>query len=526
MYSILIVDDEKIVKLAIKSMINWADSGFQLLGTASDGSRALEICEKTRPDIIITDLKMPHMDGIELIKKLKDTNYDGEILVLSNYNDFELVREAMKYGAHDYILKVTVSSEEFMRVLYEIKEKLDSRRGKEAVPQISMKDIEFERYNCLYKLWFGPENEAAAQTGAVSGMFASGRNECIQVFVVRCGDQAALEKTGQKVGEIIKNIAGNIFNKSNWISALDFENNSALVAVNFPTDEVKISPQETAQRIKDITYMYFNLKIGVIYGAFARDAQSLINEAGRSKRACELMFYESISDVCTDNKSIPDDNEQYVKELALSSADRIFNEVAGGNVEGILKTLESIIKAGEETLLNPFRLKKIIKRVLRDAEKRLMNLGICNEEIFDEYNTDEDVIFTAESEEALKLVLKNIFETAVQSIKTRKTYRKEIHEALKYIEDNIYRKITVPEVARRVNLTDTYLCRVFKSDVGKSMIDYINELKLKKAYELLISKNFLIKEAASAVGINDQFYFNRLFKKYFGITPKDIKHKN
>ncbi len=526
MYSILIVDDEKIVKLAIKSMINWADSGFELLGTAADGSRALEICEKTRPDIIITDLKMPHMDGIELIKKLKDMNYDGEILVLSNYNDFELVREAMKYGAHDYILKVTVSSEEFMRVLYEIKEKLDSKRGRAAAPKISVKDSEVERINCLNNLWSRPESGAGVKSEMVSGMFAAGQRECIQVFIVRCRDREAIEKTGQKFGEIIENIAGNIFNKSNWISALELENKSALVAVNFKMEEVKISPRETAERIRDITYMYFNLKIGVIYGAFTRDGESMINEVCRSKRAWELMFYESINEVCTANESIPGDNEQYVKELAASSADRIFNEIATGNVEGIMEIFDCIIKAGEETLLNPFRLKKIIKRTLRELEKRLMNLGMCNEEVFDEYNTDEDVIFTAESEGALRLVLKNILETAIRSIKSQNTYRKETHEALKYIEANIYRKITVPEVAKRVNLTDTYLCRVFKSDVGKSMIDYINELKLKRAYELLVSKNFLIKEAAAAVGINDQFYFNRLFKKYFGITPKEIKHRN
>ena len=117
MYSVLIVDDEKISRVAFRNMLDWAASGFDLVGTASDGIEALSMIERFEPDIVITDLVMPRMNGIELIKKLKKMEYDGKIIVISNYQEFELVREALKLGAMDYLLKTEIKKEKLSDLL-------------------------------------------------------------------------------------------------------------------------------------------------------------------------------------------------------------------------------------------------------------------------------------------------------------------------------------------------------------------------------------------------------------------------
>ena len=127
MYSILIVDDEPIVKIALRSILPWEEHGFSICGTASNGLEALPLIEQHHPDVIITDLKMPGMDGLELIRTLKEKNCPGEILVLSNYEDFDSVRSALLLGAADYLLKIKIQPDTLLACLNKTVEKLKDK---------------------------------------------------------------------------------------------------------------------------------------------------------------------------------------------------------------------------------------------------------------------------------------------------------------------------------------------------------------------------------------------------------------
>jgi len=108
MFKVIIADDEKIVRIAMRNIIDWESHGFNIVGLAQDGSEVINILNEKGADLIITDLKMKGLNGIELIHKLKEENFRGKILVLSNHGEYELVREAMKKGADDYLLKITL----------------------------------------------------------------------------------------------------------------------------------------------------------------------------------------------------------------------------------------------------------------------------------------------------------------------------------------------------------------------------------------------------------------------------------
>ena len=114
---VLIVEDEYITRNFLSSIINWEEHDMTLVSLAKDGLEALNIIKKENIDIVITDLKMPKMDGNVLIKNLKEIKFKGKIIVLSNYDDFSFVKEAMKNGAYEYILKVTISKNELLEIL-------------------------------------------------------------------------------------------------------------------------------------------------------------------------------------------------------------------------------------------------------------------------------------------------------------------------------------------------------------------------------------------------------------------------
>lgn len=107
----LIVDDEALVRIGLKSIVNWADEGFDCVLEAGNGIEALSLVQKETPDLIITDIKMPEMNGLELIEALREEQNGASIIVLSSYGDFEFVRQAMKLGATDYILKLQMTEE-------------------------------------------------------------------------------------------------------------------------------------------------------------------------------------------------------------------------------------------------------------------------------------------------------------------------------------------------------------------------------------------------------------------------------
>ncbi|MEG0687923.1 MAG: response regulator, partial [Hungatella sp.] len=128
MYQVLIVDDEEIIKIGLRSIINWEQYGFNIVGTAENGQQALDTAKKIRPDVIITDLYMPIMDGFELIERLKKNGLECEIIVLSNYGDIENVKKAIKMGAEDYILKVSYDQKKFAVLLESLSEKLSRKK--------------------------------------------------------------------------------------------------------------------------------------------------------------------------------------------------------------------------------------------------------------------------------------------------------------------------------------------------------------------------------------------------------------
>ena len=138
MFKVMIVDDEVLVRVGLKTTIDWEAIGFTIVSEAANGEQAYENYLKYRPDVIITDIKMPKQDGIWLVEKIRKEDADARILVLTCYDEFTFVRKALKAGANDYILKSEIEDEELIRLMLSLKEKMDLQvkadREKEARP--------------------------------------------------------------------------------------------------------------------------------------------------------------------------------------------------------------------------------------------------------------------------------------------------------------------------------------------------------------------------------------------------------
>lgn len=143
MITVLIADDEPLVRAGIKAVLPWNKYGFNVIAEASDGKEAYDKILKLKPDILITDIKMPGIDGIALLKRLKQEKIAIQSLVLSCFDEFELVREALKYGAHDYILKLSIDPDKLLEVLMEMKEVVSDLPEKEVSFSLNTDDLKY-----------------------------------------------------------------------------------------------------------------------------------------------------------------------------------------------------------------------------------------------------------------------------------------------------------------------------------------------------------------------------------------------
>lgn len=436
MYKVLIVDDELIVRHAVKTLIHWEGSPFEYAGSCSNGRTALELIAQTDIDIVITDIKMPDMDGIALIKQLRADQYHGEILVLSNYNDFELVREALKHSAHDYMLKLTLQTDNFMQVLEEMAAKIDQ---KEPVLQkntsLSIADpVEYSDFqqqlleicgidhSAIQLLQRAEINTQSSASSDSSYRPLDIERQLLFLFAVNIEQANAndnLLNAAQRLKSALSGLTDELFSNSHHVMLAELTNHQFIVGVTCEKSSSLISANPSswsetiAQRLISLSNMYYNIPLQIVY------------------------------------------------------------TIGASNEHELRQHIQYCLNIEESTL--PLAIKPTPHRLSPS-------------------HSDHKAMI-----------------------------RPEVQKVIDYLQTHYAERIHLSEIAAYVNLSEPYLCQVFKVEIGQSILTYLNDIRMNHAYQMLSSGQWLVKQVALEVGIHDPFYFNRLFKKRYGISPKQIK---
>lgn len=529
MHKIMIVDDEMIVRHAVQSLILWEEGGFEYGGSAANGQAALELLERTKPDIIITDIKMPDMDGLELIRELAERGFEGEILVLSNYNDFELVREALRCGAHDYMLKLTLKTEQFMKTLGEMAEKLESRRSKNPMAKSQGergKNSEDQLKEWLEKVAGGDQSKARDESAALEPLerkwmesLAGMRLFSFAFAVQDDGEEGSIQD--RNYSDILGKTAEGLFPGNRHMAIIrTHERHYALVAV-CPASANLPEPSEIASRMARLARFYYNVVVTVAWGRPLSSPERLSDQLHHNRRALSLGFYSCYREAGIAGE--PVENEHH--ELFRSAESRLrdsLRKTGGSAIELWMEHAIQLVDISAELKIEPRVLKRGITGTI---------WGVANSAVFKlEGSWDEkpwiEKMETSDSDSALKVLLGDMvheMNEALEQTARLGGMREEIRHAVSYLEKHYAERVFISDVASQVGLSEPYLCQLFKAETGVSILTMLNDIRMAKARELLASGNYLIKQAAIEVGIPDPFYFNRLFKKKYGVSPKNIK---
>jgi len=507
---ILIVDDEPLFRIGIKSSVKWEQYGVEIVGEAEDGEKAIKLITALRPDVVILDIKMPRKDGIEVLKELKEKGIKTKVIMLSSFDDFNLVKEAMKLGAVDYFHKPSISETQIVDILSKIKLELDTN-VQHAESESSMKDN--HKDIILRDILYGKIDE-------ISSTRLKKGNNYVVLFTVAKYKQI-IKRYNESNASILPNSIFNIVNelitKESEVEFLSLnENLYALLISNHKTKSEQAAYEQLnkfLQMTKDALKRFLN--IGVVFGISEvfQSCEGFSRGLEQAQIALEKKFYhpEESFFYCNHKKNKAD-LEQI--SVAISEMKKSLKNDKNKDFLMQLNRWEQFLK--EKQVMNEDDLKKIYEGFvfMIDGSANYLHIRNTIEEIedFDSLSKFYHQIFEA------KLAKPN------QQPKTNKLSPIVIN-ILRYIETEFNKEISLTKLGKKFNVSSNYISRLFKKEMGQGLFDYINKIRIEKAKELLKGSNYKIYEVAEQVGFKSQVHFTIVFNKYVGISPKDYRKR-
>ena len=529
MNKLLIVDDEPLVQVGIKSMLNWSELNIEVIGSAVNGKAALEMIEKFRPEIVITDIKMPVMDGLELLR-IADERYGSErpvFIMLTSYEDFKLAQEAIKYRAFDYLIKLELTPESLrstMEKAIAYIEETNAKSGTPASPELGLHIYKEKFMISLLNSLFESEEQMRLEAENLKLDFSAASYLCCYgSFEHEGGFDVPSEKTMNLFHgslQMLRELSEK-YCRSQVIS-LDLSHfalilNSDRASAAFDDGDYA-AVLDMLKRISASLSNYYNvsLKVGV---GFAVSNPILISESYQYAR----LSYRQTDETQNIKYLIPDrtlPHDAFHFSLFQKDLTRAFEEYNSKLLTDTVHSLTELLSAHPHHYVQAL-----------DAASNLLYLSISllpdGESVLSEMFSDSNEGYMSLYRHATVDQIVSWLEYFSSSLaalfdeKKRDYKNRIVTEVRAYIQEHVCEKLTLNEVAAVFGISPSYLSQLFGkySDTGFS--EYINVCKIEKAKQLLKEENSKIYEVADALSFGSEFYFSKVFKKMEGISPSE-----
>lgn len=514
MFKALIVDDELYTRQGLKILINWEELGFEICGQAENGEQALELIKTIKPDLVITDIKMPLMNGLELIQKVnEDIELDMKFIVLSGYNDFQYAKKAMRFGVKNYVLKpieqeelITVVKEIYIELITERKDKDASQRALCALSEISLKTI----------LRSTADKESV--DNAIRFLNVT-YNEQFCYIIIEAENKEDGSNNGNAIKEFLVDLLGEEY-KYNILKddckKCDIYNYGIIVTKKL-LDNYKNDIRLLAEYIFSHLAEKFNMKITLFIGKSVNDLISLRESYDSAIFIHSIKFYKENSSVIyyDELKDIPITSDSFTKF----------------NFDKLIEAIENNNSVEIEDIINSYFIEKHTNPLdLRLLQLKINYLVYQVVTIVSKMNGNTTEILKYSSK--LNFVNFAVFEDIIESIKIFSeqsakfitTLRQNqslgiLYDVERYIHENYCKRITIKEVANHFYINSAYLGQIFKKKYGISFTDYLHQYRVTKAKELLKHTDYKIYEISEKLGYKSPDNFIEKFEKVNGTTP-------
>ena len=530
---VFLVEDEMVIRNGIVKSINWEKEGYRLVGEASDGELAYPMILKEKPDILLTDIKMPFMDGLELSRLVKQELPDTKILIFSGYDEFEYAKEAIRIGVTEYLLK-PVPSEQLLEVMRRISKQIEQDREEREILrqyQEDMKEnVERERQNFFSHVIRGEVSIGeAVKNGKKYGMDLSAGFYSIILFKIFSTPEENI------VSEHIWKICEKIETKVDEIPYAYYFQRGIDGWVFLLTAESKEQMEERQKNLCDcLAEIMKNERKVEYFGGIGKPVERIRN-LGQSFRDAERIFAERFTRQSNqflsgfEKMDVYKDDEFQIKDLgdvgkSREMIEKFLNNGTKEELEEFMDTYFIRMKEDklQSTLMRQYIIMDIYIVIMSFCEK----IDAVNHDYQQETEKLKSTIQNMNSVSEIRAYITYMLNQAIElrdSI-SKKRYADIIKAAEKMISEHyMSEEISLNSVADSVGMSPSYFSSVFSKESGKTFVEFLTETRMEKAKELLMCSALKTSEIGYEVGYKDPHYFSYIFKKTQGCSPKDYR---
>lgn len=532
MYKILIVDDEAVVREGIRDNIDWNSHGYSFVGDCENGLDAMEAVDSLMPDVVLTDICMPFMDGMELAKYISEKYPRIRIVILTGFEEFEYAQQAVKLKAYDFILK-PITSLELKKILAKIKGDLDAE--KEEREDISRLKIQLRESLPLLRERF--------LNRLVSGNIGKKElSERLQYFnvklsgeyfvsmIVDIDDYSALPELEPGIDNQLFPFA--VFNISEEISAnsdnsVVFQNRNdgtAIILAGGSKEDLYERAVKIAEDIKQSIERYLGFTVTIGIGSISCKLEDIAFSYEKSLSALDYRFLLGKNQVISvlDMERNAGNTVIYNRNLDKE----LISEIKTGSSNKIAGVIYKIIKYLEEGYVSMHKCHVYVQQLIVSLLNLLDEMDIPSAEIFKNTSTPFAEIYQLKTLEDMKAWLGSVCSGICKAVAAKRNDFCEdiVIKAKEYIFANYNDEdISLNSICKHLLISTSYFSLIFKNSTGETFIEFLSRVRIEKAMELLKSTNMKTYEIAEKIGYGDSHYFSMVFKRMAGTTPTEYR---
>jgi two-component system, response regulator YesN len=534
MIKVLLVDDEPIIVKGLRKLILWESLGCEIIGEAYDGEEAYEFIKENKPDIVITDLLMPTMDGIEFIKRLNEDGINIEIIILSGHGEFEYAQDALKFGVFEYLLKPVTReklTETVRKILEKINVEINYSAKIEKIKAQLRETMPLFKDKLILNVLRGEmqDSEDIKKKAELFDIDFNGFG--YTVFAIEIDDIADIDKFSSEKDKLlltfaVENIASEIIRNH---SAGYLVASGEVIYVLLNIQDRRLSNNEISEiieEIKDCLSKYLNISVSIGIGRQYSDILQIKKSFEEANKALKSKFIVGKNSIIHINNIVPGEYDKYLypENSEKQVLDSILYNTGAGSKELAEYLLESFTKAsvGNTELIYNFCMEFLIQ-----LRRSIRTFGgeACP---FLDLKKGEEKIRKCKTIHDLKDWLSATMEKSLMHILNIRKNREydAIQEAKNYIDVNFSENLSLNKVASKVFMSPTYFSALFKSKTGENFCDYLSKVRMENAASMLTDSKFKTFEVSETVGYKNPRYFSDAFKRYHGLTPTEFREKN